>query len=362
MRIVLFGATGYTGRLTADSLVRRGAKPVLAGRDGRRLEALAGELGGSADIAVADATDESAVHGLVEPGDVLVTTVGPFTRLGMPAARAAATSAVTYLDSTGEPAFIRRVADELDEQARRSQATLVPAFGYDYVPGNLAAAMALREAPEATHVRVGYFVKGHGAPSGGTAASGAGMMVDPAYAWRAGRLVGDRMGSRIASFDIDGRTFQAISLAGSEHLWLPRRHPHLSDVDVYLGWAGRASRMAQAASLGMRALSAVPGGRAAAHAVIRRTLPGSTGGPDEQSRARGRTLVVAETATKERGRLSRVVLEGPNPYDLTGELLAWAAIRATERTPEAKGVLGPVELFGLDELEAACAGMELTRR
>lgn len=362
MRIVLFGATGYTGRLTAHALLRRGAKPLLAGRDRGRLEALAGELAGTADVALADATDESAVAALVEPGDVLVTTVGPFSRLGMPAARAAAAAGATYLDSTGEPAFVRRLADELDATARSSGAALAPAFGYDYVPGNLAAEMALREAPEATHVRVGYFVKGRGGPSGGTVASGAGMMLDPSYAWRGGRLVGDRMASRMATFDMDGRPFQAVSLAGSEHLWLPRRHPRLTDVEVYLGWAGRATRVAMGVSLGLRAVTAVPGGRGLAHAVVRRTLHGSTGGPDESARARARTLVVAETATPGRGRLSRVVLEGPNPYDLTGELLAWAATTAGERSVDAPGVVGPTDLYGFDELVSACASLGLVPR
>jgi short subunit dehydrogenase-like uncharacterized protein len=365
VRIVLFGATGYTGQLTARVLARRsgdvadGATTVLAGRNGVRLAALAAELGGEVETAVADATDEGQVRDLVGPGDVLISTVGPFARLGMPAVRAAAGNGLTYLDSTGEPAFVRRVRDELGRTAARTGATLVPAFGYDYVPGNLAAELALREAPAATRVRVGYFIQGQGSASGGTSASGAGMMLDPAYAWRGGRLVGDRMASRVATFDVGGRPRQGISLAGSEHLWLPARHPGLTDVEVYLGWVGRLSRAAQVASLALRAVTAPPPGRALAHALADLVAKGSTGGPDAAARAGARTLVVAEAFAGPGRPVARVELVGPNPYELTAELLAWAATTAVVRPPRAGGVVGPVDLFGLDALEQACREMGL---
>ncbi|WP_157552120.1 NAD(P)H-binding protein, partial [Nocardia uniformis] len=76
-KIVLFGATGYTGRLTAEVLAAQGASPVLAGRDATALEKLAADLGG-AETAVADVADPASVRALLGRGDVLVTTVGPF--------------------------------------------------------------------------------------------------------------------------------------------------------------------------------------------------------------------------------------------------------------------------------------------
>ena len=88
-RIVLFGATGYSGRLTAEAMVERGMRPVLAARSRDKLEALAGELGEELELAVADVSDPPSVRALVDKGDVLVTTVGPFVRWGAPAAAAA---------------------------------------------------------------------------------------------------------------------------------------------------------------------------------------------------------------------------------------------------------------------------------
>src|SRR4051794_11646709 len=156
-RIVVFGATGYTGELIATRLVAAGAAPVLAGRSMARLEALADRLGGL-EIARADAMRQNTVFDLVaSPDDVLIATVGPFTKWGTPALRAAVAAGCTYLDTTGEPEFIRRVFEAFDDPARRSGAALLTAMGYDFAPGALAGALALAEAGEdAVRVDVGY--------------------------------------------------------------------------------------------------------------------------------------------------------------------------------------------------------------
>src|SRR5215218_4405338 len=148
-RIVVFGATGYTGELIATRLAAAGAAPVLAGRSVERLEALAERLGG-VEVARADAMRQNTVFELVSsPDDVLISTVGPFVKWGLPAARAAVAAGCTYFDTTGEPEFIRRVFSELGPPAAKSGARLLPAMGFDYAPGALAGGLALSEAPEA---------------------------------------------------------------------------------------------------------------------------------------------------------------------------------------------------------------------
>ena len=162
-RIVLFGATGYTGRLAAEAMVERGLKPVLAARSKDKLDALAGELGGGLETATADVADPPSVRALVESGDVLVTTVGPFARFGAPAAAAATTAGAHYIDSTGEPPFIREVFERYGPAADQAGIGMLTAFGYDWVPGNLAGGLALERAGElATRVDVGYFITGSG--------------------------------------------------------------------------------------------------------------------------------------------------------------------------------------------------------
>src|SRR5690242_7670761 len=97
-RIVVFGATGYTGRLAAERLAAQGHRPVLAGRSEARLAPLAERLG--LEWRVADARRPASVFGLVEPGDVLVSTVGPFARWGDAALRAAIAAPAVYLDTS----------------------------------------------------------------------------------------------------------------------------------------------------------------------------------------------------------------------------------------------------------------------
>ncbi|MBA3326677.1 MAG: saccharopine dehydrogenase NADP-binding domain-containing protein, partial [Solirubrobacterales bacterium] len=199
-RIVLFGATGYTGELTARALVARGAAPVLAGRTRERVEALGRELGGLG-TAVADVARPDSVHALVQRGDVLVSTVGPFGRWGAPAVQAAIAAGAHYLDSTGEPPFIRDVFERHGPAAEAAGCGLVTAFGYDWVPGNLAGALALRDAgPGAARVDVGYFITGTGrgqAFSRGTLTSLLGVATEPVYAWRGGVLRTEAAGVRL---------------------------------------------------------------------------------------------------------------------------------------------------------------------
>src|SRR6266571_4895781 len=277
-RIVVFGATGYTGRLTAESLVSRGASPVLAGRSADRLKRLADELGGG-ETRVADAAEPSSVRDLVERGDVLVATVGPFARVGTPAVEAAIGAGAVYLDSTGEPSFIRTVFERHGPLAERAGAALVTAFGYDFVPGNVAGATVLREAgTAAVSIDIGYFLLGPPAGSGGTKASLAGSIGEPMFAWRGGRLVDERPARHVRAFTVQGRRRPAISIAGSEAVALPPLAPGLREVKVYLGWFGPMARPIQAASLGMAAVVKIPGvkpllGRAG------RLVSASTGGP-----------------------------------------------------------------------------------
>lgn len=366
-RIVLFGATGYTGRLVAAALVSGGARPVLAARDRGRAEALATELaagapaGAAAEVAVADVHHPSTVRALVERGDVLVSTVGPFSRWGTPAVEAAIDAGAHYLDSTGEPGFIREVFQRWGPAAADAGAALVTAFGYDWVPGNLAGALALRDGgPSVTRLDIGYFVTGsvgRGSLSGGTMASVAGALGAPGYAWRGGRLVDEDPVRHHRTYQVAGSSRAALSVAGSEHLALPRLAPGLRDVSVHLGWFGPAARPVQALAQITR-LSVVPG---LMHATAARLLRGSTGGPDVAARERSRSHVQALGYDDEGRQIARVVLEGPSPYALTGDLLAWAAVRVRDGGLRGVGALGPVDAFGLDPLVEGAAGAGLRR-
>jgi len=370
-QVILLGATGFTGRLTAEAMTRAGLAPVLAGRSADALVALTGDVAGLGPIdapptwRTADVTQPASVRALVtSPDDVLVSTVGPFTRLGRPAIEAAIDQGCAYLDSTGEPPFIRAVFEEYGPRAEQSGARLLTAFGYDYVPGNLAAAHAIADARAAgripVSVEIGYFIDGTLAISSGTRASAAVMAASTPFALRNGRIV-DHSGS-VAAFDVDGRRLDAMPVSGSEHFTLARLDPGVRDVGVYLGWAGRWTRAAHAAGGALSLASRVPLLGSAVRAGVGRAAGSTTGeGPSAAKRAGARSVAVARTLDGVGRILSHARVEGPSPYDLTADLLAWGAAMMLTGRATASGALGPVDAFGFDALVDGCADIGLRR-
>jgi short subunit dehydrogenase-like uncharacterized protein len=359
-RIVLLGATGYTGRLTAKALVERGLTPVLAGRSVERLGPLSRELG-DLDFAIADVREPKTMKALVGPGDVIVSTVGPFVRLGSAAVETAIAARASYLDSSGEPSFVRRVFERHGPVARQAGTSLLPSFAFDSVPGNLAAATALKRAGEgARRVDIGYFMPGdrRGWDSGGSRASFLTAAIEPSFVWRGG-IRTERGAARIRSFALARGYCTAVSAGTSEHFALPRLYPQLREVNSYLGYLAGAPRMMQALSLLGAGVARLPGVRSTLRALTRRLARGSTGGPDALARAKTTSEVVA-IAYGEGGReLATVRLAGANSYEFSARILAFGASQAVEGRISGVGALGPVEAVGRHALETGCrdAGM-----
>ncbi len=363
-RIVLLGATGYTGELVAQEMVDRGLEPLLAARDAQKLERLSAELGGL-ETAVADVGRPESVRGLVEADDVLVSTVGPFARWGGPALDAATGAGAHYIDSTGEPAFIRRVFEAEGPRAEAAGCGLLTALGYDWVPGNLAGALALRAAGKAASaVRIGYFFTGEvgaSGASGGTRASLIGAFIEPQFGFRDGRIVTERGAARVEPFDVGGRSRPAVSVGTSEAFALPRSFPGLRDVDVYLGWLGGASQAMSLISSGISGASRIPGFKAGLESILGRVVKGSTGGPGPEERAKSGSEIVAEALGPAGEVLATARVAGVNGYSFTAAMLAWGAERAAAGELQGTGALGPVDGFGLDALEAGVAEAGIKR-
>ena len=359
-RVVLFGATGYTGRLTAEAMVARGLRPVLAARDAAKLKRLSSDLGAELELAEADVADPPSVRELVERGDVLVTTVGPFVRFGAQAAAAATTAGAHYLDSTGEPPFIRDVFERYGPVAERAKCGMLTAFGYDWVPGNLAGGIALAAGrrPRGTRGHRLLHHRSRRTPtgmSGGTRASLAGVIGAPAFAYRDGIVRSERGAKRLRTFALGSREAAAVSVGSSEHYALPRLSPNLREVNSYLGWFGPASRAMQVTSGGLSLAMKVPGLEQLWDAVSGKLVKGSTGGPDAEARARTGSHIVGIAYDASGEAMSEVHLTGVDGYTFTGRILAWGAERALNDGLRGIGALGPVDGFGLEELAAGCA-------
>ncbi|WIM89494.1 trans-acting enoyl reductase family protein [Candidatus Mycobacterium wuenschmannii] len=151
--IVLYGATGFVGKLTAEYLARAGgdARIALAGRSTDRLRAIRDTLGESAQswqLITADATSPKTLDAMAAQTQVVVTTVGPYTRYGLPLVAACAAAGTDYADLTGESPFIRESIDLYHKQAHDTGARIVHSCGFDSIPSDLTVYALYRRALE----------------------------------------------------------------------------------------------------------------------------------------------------------------------------------------------------------------------
>jgi len=350
---VLFGASGYTGGRVAAAMVARGLRPVLMGRDDAKLAALAERLGGL-DTTYADVADRTSLMEQIRADDVLVSTVGPFHKLGWVAIRAAVDAGATYLDSAGEAPFIRSVYEWFGPEAEGTGAALLTAFGHHNVPGVLAGALALRDAgPAAERVDVGYFGTGRGRLlSRGALHSLVGIAFEPGHAFRRGGLRDEPAGARRRTFAVDGRPRLGLSVGASEQFALPLLAPQLRAVDVY---RGQASGVVRATSGITSLVGRLRTARTAAWILADYATRRVPAAPAEAALTGATVHVVAEAFDAADAVLARTRLQAPEPYALTAELLAWGAGRAAEHGVAGVGALDAVAAFGLDELEKGAA-------
>ncbi len=177
--IVLWGATGYTGRLVAECLTQQsppGIRWALAGRNEKKLESIRSEIGAkSVPILLGDSNDVESLDRLAKRARVVCTTVGPYARYGSSLVGACARAGTSYCDLTGEAHWIRKMIDAHEETARDSGARIVHCCGFDSIPSDLGTWVLQEHAIEklggpCDEVRF-RVMKMKGSFSGGTFAS-----------------------------------------------------------------------------------------------------------------------------------------------------------------------------------------------
>ncbi len=235
---------------------------------------------------------------------------------------------------------------------------MLPAFGNDYVPGILAGTLAAKQAGEAARsLDVGYFVdgslRGGKGLSQGTRKTVMEGLTRPVTVWADRRLRDERAAHEVRSFTIDGRKRAAVLATGTEVLFLPPHFPRLDSLSVYNGWFSEISRLVQVTSAVANLAVRTRAGARFVHFVNER-MEGAPGGPDEKERARSRAHTVAVARDSSGSILSEIHVKGPSVYDLTAELMAWAADELAHGRGQTPGVVGPIEAFGLETLVDAC--------
>jgi len=185
--IIVYGATGYTGRLVAEHLAQRygvggEVKWAMAGRSAAKLAEVRDEIGAPKEtpLIVADAADPAQLEAMVKRGKAIITTVGPYQLYGSDLVAACAKAGTDCLDLSGEPNWMRRMIDAHDAEAKASGARILHSCGFDSIPFELGVYFNQESAKAklgGAVPRVKGRVRGmQGGLSGGTAASGAATM------------------------------------------------------------------------------------------------------------------------------------------------------------------------------------------
>ncbi|MDP9815044.1 saccharopine dehydrogenase family protein [Spirilliplanes yamanashiensis] len=399
--VVVYGATGFVGELTAGHLAAHapaGTRIALAGRSAEKLAAVRERLGVDWPLVVADAADEPALARLAASTTVVATTVGPYGKYGHALARACAAAGTHYADLTGEVVFVRRSIDENHETARSTGARIVHSCGFDSVPSDIGVhalfdAVRADGAGELTDTTM-VVTSMRGGISGGT--------IDT-LRHQLDELRGDRDLRRMAASPYSltpsradepdvGRQEDLVTVPGAEV------HPRLRGTlgpfvmaghntrivrrsNALRGWAyGRRFRYRETVSTGASPLSGLvargtKAGVVAFYAgmtfpptrfVLDRVLPKPGEGPDEKTRRNGHFTVDIFTTTGTGARYrSRFKATGDPGYAATAVMLGEAALALAldgdALPPSEGGVLTPATGIG-DALVARLrsAGVEIT--
>lgn len=383
--VVLFGATSFVGRLTADYLARaapQDARIALAGRSLERLREVQSSLAGSASewpLLVADTTEPASLAGLAAGASTVASTVGPYRRYGLPLVEACAAAGTHYADLTGEVLFMREVIDRFDAVAAESGARIVHSCGFDSIPSDLGVLLLHAAAStdgtgelEDTTLVVEAM---KGGLSGGTAASMkstaddagrdrelARLLEDP-YALSPDRDAEPRLGPEtdlrgvqrnadlggwVGPFIMGQINTRVVRRSNALQNWAYGRRFRYREV-MGFGSGPFAPALAGAVAGGVGALAAGLS-FAPTRAVLDRALPSPGEGPSASRRERGffRIAIHARTSSDARY-VCRVAAQGDPGYKATsvmfGESALCLALDAESLAPRA-GVLTPATAMG----------------
>jgi short subunit dehydrogenase-like uncharacterized protein len=382
MRILVYGATGFTGALIARALRAQRCDLVLSGRDPGRLEALAEAL---AEARAEDASGVGAGHLAVRPApvhdsaalaaaltgvDLVVGCAGPFARVGEPVVAAAVHAGVPYLDIASEPEYLRAIYEGYESQARKRGVLVLPGMGMEIALGDFAAHVAARAAagtallgplpapddvPRVDEVAVAYALDRF-PPTVGTRLAAVDALSQPSWVW-----IGERWDPvpplherRVVNFGPVLGERATLSFPSGEVVTVPR-HVHAGRVQTFLSLldpgpvADMVTRAARLVSALVPALV-----RSSLGAQIRAQIGVGAGRPSVTDRKFARFAVACEARLRFED--ARVVLSGSDPYGTAARVMAWAVETLgarMERGSLPMGVRTPSEVFAPGEaLEA----------
>jgi short subunit dehydrogenase-like uncharacterized protein len=351
--IVLYGATGYTGRLVTRELVERGADFVLGGRSREKLDRASPEAGAGAPTRVASVDDPASLRALLDGADVLINCAGPFTHAGEPVVRAAVDAGVHYVDSTGEQPFIRMVFERYGPPAERKGIALVPACGFDYVPGDCIARIAARGREPLEELVLAYHLEGFGMTRGTMRSALEMMKGGSAVEYRDGDWRAAPNGVVRASFDFGGSIGRVPvgPYPAGEPITVPR-HTDVRNVVVKLSArAAMPQPMVPFAAYLIPLFNRVL--KTPIAPLLNRAIDRLPEGPPEDARRAVTWKIVAQGHTRDGRDSVRASVSGRDVYGLTARALVWAAEEIQADRHSGPGALGPAAAFDPEEMLGA---------
>jgi short subunit dehydrogenase-like uncharacterized protein len=334
-RWLLYGAYGYTGTLIAEEAVRRGHRPVLAGRSEQKLIPLAKRLG--LDYIVLKLQDEDKLAQTVADFDLVFHAAGPFIHTSRPMVEACLAGRTHYLDITGEvPVFEHNLT--YGQQAREQGIAIISGVGFDVVPTNCLATYVANQIPQPTRLKIA--VRGLGAVSAGTTKSMLEHVSNGIIIRREGQLAQHPV----------GQNPECIRFADGEQTVFPitwgdvttaYQSTGVGNITAYLSYPPpMASVIPWIGPLSMKLFS-VGIIRRSAQKLVEKTVRG----PSEQTRHTARCQIWA-WAGNAAGDEAQAWLETPEAYHYT----ALAGVRCVEKIfkLQPRGTLAPAQAFGPD--------------
>src|SRR5262245_22652139 len=396
--VVLFGATGFVGKLTAEYLAHAApgeARIGLAGRSQMKLESVRDELGSRAadwPLIVADAADGAALAKLAGRTTAIATTVGPYRHYGVPLVEACAAAGTHYADLTGEPLFMRETIERLNAPAKASGARIVHTCGFDSIPSDIGVLTLHEAAGELTDTTL-VVRRLRGGVSGSTLASLKGTVDDVRKDRSLAKILGDpyalspdrnaepelgkesdlrgaeyseELGTWLGPFVMAPVNTRVVRRSNALQDWAYGRRFRYREVTAFGGGAvGRAKALGVGCGIvALTAGLALPPSRL----VLDRVLPDPGEGPKEDLVRKGFFVIEIHARAAGGERFTcRVEAHGDPGYGATSVMLGESALCLSldgDGLPDRAGVLTPATAMGsilADRLRAAGQTFEVSK-
>lgn len=306
MTFLLYGANGYTGQLIARRAKEFGLTPILAGRSGLKVKALAEELG--LEYLELNLNDAEELDEALWDVEVVLNAAGPFAYTARPMMEACLRTETHYLDITGE-IVVFETAYRLDNEANGQRIMLMPGVGFDIVPSDCMAVFLKKLLPDATELRLAFASKGSSV-SRGTALTMVEGLGNKGAVRQNGRIVRVPLGHKTLHFPCGekkclGMTFPWGDVSTAFY------STEIPNIEIYVGISPTAYRNIRISHLFNRLLRT-----RLVRNFIRRQIDKRPAGPSAEQRANGRTYVWGEVRNAA-GEVRQATMETPESYELT---------------------------------------------